>query len=105
MRNPGIRLETMRELAQAGSVREAVVLANGSKWSVLLRTGMQERPMVTGRGHVREFGSLTTAVSTLRRIGIGRCTVDSANYSEQATRQRPLLRGSEGLGSHPLGSQ
>lgn len=85
----GIKLETLRELVATGTTREALLIAQGSKWTILVRAGMAERPLVTDRGHVREFGKLETAVGLLHDAGLGRMTVDASNWHSS---QRPLAR-------------
>lgn len=76
----GLRQETLRELVSTGAVREAVLVAQGTKWMCLVRSGMVERPLLTDRGRVRAFGKLETAVRLLRELGLGRMSVDAANF-------------------------
>jgi hypothetical protein len=94
----GIKLETLRELVATGTTREAVLIAQGSKWTILIRAGMSERPLITDRGHVREFGKLETAVGLLHEAGLGRMSLDASNWS--AT-QRPLVRSLRAEKRHP----
>lgn len=76
----GIKLETLRELAGTGSVRDVVLIAQGSKWSCLIRAGLSDRQLVTDRGQVRFFGKLETAVRLVRDVGISRMTLEAANF-------------------------
>ena len=78
----GLRLETLRELVQAGSARDAVLVARGTKWMCLVRSGMVERPLLTDRGQVRFFGKLETAVRLLRDLGLGRMSLDASSFDE-----------------------
>lgn len=80
----GIKLETLRELAEVGTAREAILVAEGHQWRVMVRAGMAERPLVAHRGNVRRFANLETAVTLLRGAGIGRIVLDAANFSAAA---------------------
>lgn len=81
----------MRELAAAGSIRESVLVADGTRgWHLLLKIGMAERPLLTERGGVRRFGKLETAVALMRSCGISRLSIDSANFDGNE-RQKSLL--------------
>ncbi len=99
----GLRLETLRELVAAGSVRDILLVAHGRKWSVMIRTGMAESPLLTDRGQVREFGKLETAVSLIRDTGIGRLTLDATQFDKHQQSLRVGRTASTGAqrASHP----
>lgn len=82
--DPGVKLETLRTLAAAGSVREALLVGHGRAWQLQVRYGMHDRPLVTRRGTVRRFKKLETAVALIREAGISRFGIDAADYDPAA---------------------
>lgn len=88
-----IKLDPLRELAAAGGVKGATILGQKGGYAVLARIGMQERPLGTRQGSVRMFGSLDSAVRTLRDLGLAQFQVDVSNYEEGRLRAaRPDVR-------------
>lgn len=77
---PGVRLATLRELADAGAVREVQLVAEGRRWYVLVRSGMHDRVLLAERGHRREFGQIEGAVRLLRSVGLARVVVDASQH-------------------------
>lgn len=76
---------TLAKLVEAGAVRGARIIGQGSGWSVLVKYGMTERPLAAQRSRqVRLFRKLETLVSYLRGVGIARFEVDAANYNPEA---------------------
>lgn len=78
--NNGLKLETLRALIEAGSVREAVAIGKGPSWSLLFKVGMTERSLVAQRGNIRQFRNLETALALVRDLGIGRASVDLSSW-------------------------
>jgi hypothetical protein len=63
----GIQLPALRELAQAGAVRQVLAVAvPGGGWVLQVRYGMHERPLLAQRGGVREFRRLDTIAGLVR---------------------------------------
>lgn len=89
MKINGLRLDVVRELASAGSVREAVVLGTSLGWNVIVKTGLNERVLMTQRGEVRRFGKLDTVAALLRENGIGHFRVEAADF-EKSQRALPM---------------
>ena len=75
-------LTTLRELAEAGAVREVQLVAEGSRWYVLIRSGMHDRVLLAERGHRREFSTVEVAIRLLRSVGLARVLVDSAQLCD-----------------------
>src|SRR5665213_418301 len=78
---PTIKESTLRELVDAQSVRNARLVADGSGFAMVVRSGVTERALASTRGQVRLFASLNTAAEFLRRIGLSSFEVDVANYA------------------------
>lgn len=76
----GLKLETLRALIEAGTVREVIAVGNGPSWSLLFKVGMTERALVAQRGNVRTFKNLETALALVRSEGVARASVDFANW-------------------------
>lgn len=79
---PGMRLTTLRELAEAGAVREVQLVADGARWYVLIRSGMHDRVLLAERGHRREFSTVEVAIRLLRSVGLARVMLDSAQLGD-----------------------
>lgn len=76
-----IKFSTLRELAQAGSVRGVSVIGLKGGYAVSIRVGMSERTLAaTGTGSPRVFSTIDSVARALRPIGIASFDVDSANY-------------------------
>ena len=69
---PSIRLDGLRMLVEAASIREVLLIADGRQWSALIKIGMSERRLVTQRGNVRCFAQLETALSLLYSLVLAR---------------------------------
>jgi len=58
-------------LLEAGSVRSvSIEPAPREGWAVVLRVGMNERPIASQRQDVRTWASLDTLIGWLRRLGV-----------------------------------
>ncbi len=76
---------TLTHLVEAGAVRGAHILGQRGGWAVLVKYGMQERPLAATRsGQVRIFRKFETLVGYLRDIGIARYEVNAADYDPAA---------------------
>jgi len=78
-----VKPETLRALVEAGSVRDALVTADGRKWHVEISVGMARRAVATRRGQLRQWSSLDAVARYLRGMGVARWMVDAADMSEQ----------------------
>lgn len=78
-----VKPETLRELVEAGSVRDALVTADGRKWRIEVAVGMTRRGVATRRGELRQWSSLDAVARYLRGMGIARWMVDAAHMSGQ----------------------
>jgi len=77
-----IKLESLRELVAAGSVKSATILGQKGGYAVMARVGTQQRPLGTKLGDVRMFGSADTAVKVMRELGLSLFNLDVSNYEE-----------------------
>jgi hypothetical protein len=77
-----IKLESLRELVAAGSIKSATILGQKGGYAVVASIGMQQRPLGTKFGEVRMFGSTDTAVKVLRELGLSHFNLDVSNYEE-----------------------
>ncbi|MFW6354565.1 MAG: hypothetical protein ACOC3I_09295 [Verrucomicrobiota bacterium] len=60
-----------RMLVEAGAVRSVQIEpAPGQGWAVVLRIGMEERPLASKRESVRTWASLDTVAAWLKRLGV-----------------------------------
>lgn len=75
-----VKLSTLRELADAGSVRSVSVRGQKGGYAVSVRYGMAERVLAGKAGYPRVFASIDTAAKQLRELGIAAFEVDSANF-------------------------
>ena len=57
-----IKLESLRELVAAGSIKSVTILGQKGGYAVVASIGMQQRTLGTKFGEVRMFGSTDTAV-------------------------------------------
>lgn len=65
-----------RLLIEAGAVRSvAIEPAPGQGWAVVLRVGMDERPVASDRSDVRTWASLDTLTGWLRRLGVADASI------------------------------
>jgi hypothetical protein len=75
-----IREPTLRELIEANSIRSAYVVGQKGGFAVAFRYAMTERFLASTRGGIRIFSNLTTVATYLRKLGVSRFDVDTANY-------------------------
>jgi hypothetical protein len=93
-----IKLESLRELVSAGSVKSATILGQKGGYAVVASVGMHQRPLGTKFGDVRMFGSTDTAVKVLRDLGLFIFHLDVSNYEEgrlRAARPDVTLKAKE----------
>jgi hypothetical protein len=77
-----IKLESLRELVAAGSVKSATILGQKGGYAVLASVGLQQRPLGTKYGEVRTFASTDTAVKALREVGLSQFNLDVTHYEQ-----------------------
>lgn len=71
MSRRGVLEPEARMLVEAGAVRSvSIEPAPGDGWAVVLRVGMDERPVASKREDVRTWASLDTLIGWLRRLGV-----------------------------------
>ncbi|CEE16381.1 hypothetical protein [Xanthomonas citri] len=84
-----IKLDTARELAVAGSIRDAVLLGQRGGFLIIFRMGMSKRVLATKYGVPRLFSGLDAAAKVLREISIIRFQVDASGLiKDDSTRRR-----------------
>lgn len=84
-----IKLESLRMLAETGTVRTATIMGQRGGYAVVARVGLQERTLATKYNRVRMFGSADAAAKILREAGIGQATLDMTHYEPGRLRARP----------------
>ena len=85
---------TLKTLVEADAIRSASVVGEASGFYIAVKYGESEKVLTARAGNVRFFRSMDTVVDFLRKtIGIGRFSVDMANYDPEemkdAGRKRP----------------
>ncbi len=82
---------TLRELAAAGAIHEAAAVAQGSRWSLVVRYGGIERVLAARKTkQPRSWAHLDSLVRYLAEIGIHQFTTDARNYDpDQPGQKRP----------------
>lgn len=83
---------SLSHLVEAGAVRAAQVIGQAGGWAIVIKYGMNERPLAAQRsGQVRLFKKLETLVSYLKDLGINRFDVDAGQYDPASlkTHSRP----------------
>ena len=85
---------TLKTLVEADAIRSASVVGEASGFYIAVKYGETEKVLTARAGNVRFFRSMDTVVDFLRKtIGIGRFSVDMANYDPEkmkdAGRKRP----------------
>ncbi|EQD50270.1 hypothetical protein B2A_07363, partial [mine drainage metagenome] len=75
-----IKLESLRGLVDAGTVKSATILGREGGYTVMAKVGTQQRPLGTKFGEVRMFASTDTAVKTLREAGLSMFNLDVSEY-------------------------
>jgi hypothetical protein len=73
----------LRILADAGSVREVQVLAEGRDWYVVAKIGMTEHVVGSVRQHRRVWKDLDRLVAWLRGLGIARIQLDATQHGAE----------------------
>lgn len=87
-----VKIDTARELVDAGVVQGAEVVGLPGGWAVQLRTGNKTQTLATRQAEPRVFGKFETALTTIRALGLqGRITVDAEKWTAEGvhTRRRP----------------
>ena len=77
-----IKLETLRELIAAGTVKSATILGKSGGYAVLTSIGEQQRPLGTKFGTTRMFSTIDTAVRVMRELGVQRFQLDVTNFEK-----------------------
>jgi hypothetical protein len=81
-----IKLESLRELVHAGSVRVATILGQKGGYAVVANIGLQQRALGNKAGEVRMFSTTDTAVKVLRELGVQQFHVDVSQYEPGSLR-------------------
>ena len=94
MSDDKISQTTLKTLVEADAIRSASVVGEASGFYIAVKYGETEKKLAARAGNVRFFRSMDTVVDYLRKtIGIGRFSVDMANYDPEqmkdAGRKRP----------------
>lgn len=77
---PEIEPRVLKELIAAGSIGDVSVELGDGGLVIILKVGMQDRPLGAARGGIRTFQSLDGAASVLRSYGIEKFSVNTANW-------------------------
>lgn len=85
--NATVKIETLRELIAAGSVRSATLLGQRGGYAVLVCVGTQERVLANRAGAARLYARLDTAAKDLREMGLTEFGVNVVNF--ESGRLRP----------------
>lgn len=83
---------TLSRLVAAGTVRDAYIVGRHGGWALMIRDGMQKRPLAAQRSRrVRLFRRFETLVAYLKGIGIAHFNVDAGNFEPDPpkTTRRP----------------
>ena len=75
--------KTLKTLIEAGSVRDALAVADGRKWRAEINVGMSRRAISTKRGELRMWSSLDSLARYLKEVGIVKWSVDATYLSSQ----------------------
>ena len=86
-----VKLSTLRELVEAGSVRSAAIVGLPGGYSVQVRYGMSDRALAARTGDVRIFSKIDGAAKTLRALGVVKAELDTSGYSPSSllSKRRP----------------
>lgn len=87
-----VKLDTARELVDAGAVQGAEVIGLPGGWAVQLRTYNKTQTLATRLAEPRLFSKFETALTCIRELGVhGRIIVDPENWTAEGlyTRRRP----------------
>jgi hypothetical protein len=75
-----IKEQTLKELIASGAVQNAVVMAHGPGFAVLVRYGASESSLANKQGEPRLFASLDTVVPFLKKLGLPKFEVDATEH-------------------------
>jgi len=75
-----LRIEALRELIAAGSVRSATLMGQRGGFAVLVQIGLQERLLANRAGAARLYARLDTAAKDLRALGLGEFGVNVVHF-------------------------
>jgi hypothetical protein len=75
-----IRETTLRELAEAKSIRSISAVGQHGGFAVSVRYGTVQRSLSSARGDIRLFPNLTTLATFLQKFGITRFEVDTSRF-------------------------
>ena len=86
-----VKLATLRELVEAGSVRSAAIVGLPGGYAVQVRYGMSDRALAALTGDVRIFSKIDGAAKTLRGLGVVKAELDTSGYSPRSvlSKRRP----------------
>lgn len=76
-----VKLATLRELVEAGSVRSAAIVGLPGGYAVQVRYGMSDRALAARTGEVRIFSKIDGAAKTLRGLGVVKAELDTSGYT------------------------
>ena len=82
-----VKLASLRDLVDSGSVRVAEVIGQKGGWALLVKLGMVERVLAAKDGKPRVFGTLEAAARLLRELKLTDFTVHQAGYQVDADRR------------------
>jgi hypothetical protein len=71
---------TLRELVDTGSDVSLSAQGMPGGFALSIRCGSSERHLASTRGEIRLFPNLTSLAILLRRLGVSRFEVETANY-------------------------
>ena len=76
MSRRGVLESEARMLVESGAVRSvSIEPAPGDGWAVVLRVGLDERPVRSKREDVRTWSSVDTLVRWLKRLGVADASI------------------------------
>lgn len=73
----------LRELVRAGVARDVTAVADGDRWRIEVRVGMEARVLQTKRRSIRHFKSIDTLTRYLKDLGVAQWQMDAAEFSGQ----------------------
>jgi len=76
-----VKLATLRELVEAGSVRSASIIGLPGGYAIQVRFGLSDRALAARTGDVRIFSKIDGAAKTLRSLGVVKAELDTSGYS------------------------
>lgn len=91
MNTKTVKLATLRELIDAGSVRSAAIVGLPGGYAVQVRYGMSDRALAARTGDVRIFAKIDAAAKILRGLGVVKAELDISGYSPSTlvSKRRP----------------